>query len=73
MRKNVNILGDGCVNNSTVRILSQCMHIIKSSHCTLKIYYNFICQLYLNKAEKEKIPALLFLTPIDKYLSPEEN
>lgn len=34
--------------NSTVRILSQCMHI--SNHHIVEFKHNFICQLFLSKA-----------------------
>ena len=39
--------------NLTLVIISQCIHIQTITLYILDIY-NFICQLYLNKAEKKK-------------------
>ena len=38
--------------NSMEGIIPQCIHLFKSSHCTLEISCNFIYQLYFNQAEK---------------------
>lgn len=35
---------------------------IKSSHGTLQVYYSFICELQLKKAEKKKYSILHYCT-----------
>lgn len=39
----------------TVVIISQCIHVPNYQHCTPLVYTIFICQLYHNRAGKNKI------------------
>lgn len=51
--------GNGLLINLIVGIPSQCIHV--SNHYVVLYKYSFICQSYLNKAEKKEVKKIVIL------------